>query len=121
MTARTYEEVERAINTPIMPADPGYFIIMPRETPEGCLTDPVIAWTVGPNGEPSPVGAEGYEKAGGTKALLCPGGKIIGPMVRWPDGKIAGQSFNSVQEWLDHEREKAAARDAMPSDTASCG
>jgi hypothetical protein len=97
-----YEELEASFDGPIMPSEPEYFIITPGETPRDCVLDPVIAWTVGTTGYPAPIGR--VSRRVGNPAMLCPDGKVVGPMTIWSDGTVAGQSFSSIQEWLDYLR-----------------
>jgi hypothetical protein len=88
---------------PMLPAAPGFFIVIPHDPPDdGYSTDPVVAWKIDRDGTPEAIGAEGSQTCANRQAILRPDGRVFIPYDR---------SFGNVEKWLDYEKTLKAERD----------
>jgi hypothetical protein len=104
----TAEEIAHQINDSIIPAEPGYKLVIFAGKPDddefdSSVEDAVIAWRIDPQkyGSRKPVTVSALEDEA-DYVILCPDGKIIGDQT----------SFNNIEAWETAARKYWAERRA---------
>lgn len=86
----------------LIPAAPGFFIVLESVEADDVDMDPIIAWRCDYLGI-TPISADGFQELSQNWAVLRPDGKVFEPeAASWP----------SVQAWFDHLQAKRNASTA---------